>query len=181
MNKRTKDVVGKTFELYLSREVIARRVSELGRKISRDFEGRTVVLLCVLKGSFIFAADLIRCLEIDCEFQTISAKSYGNSMGTSGKVRISGLNENALAGKDVLIVEDIIDTGNTMASLINHLEKFTPKSINICSLLHKPDLLERDININYLGFNIPPKFVVGYGLDYAEKGRQYPDIYALTD
>lgn len=180
MKGKAIEVGGKAFELYISKEVIARRVGEMGRKINHDFEGRTIVLLCVLNGSFIFAADLIRSLDIDCEFMTISAKSYGGLMESSGEVKVSGFNESNISGKDILIVEDIIDTGNTMDALINYLEKFTPDSINVCSLLLKPGLLEKDIDIDYLGFKIPSKFVVGFGLDYAEKGRQYPDIYALT-
>ncbi len=180
MKAKSISLGGKRFGLYISKEMIARRVRELGREINHDFEGKTLVLLCVLNGSFIFAADLIRSLKIDCEFQTISAKSYGDLMESSGGVEISGLGEGIIGGKDILIVEDIVDTGNTMAALVNFLEKLSPLSINICSLLHKPELLVNEINIKYLGFTIPPRFVVGYGLDCAGKGRQFPDIYALT-
>ena len=164
------------FEEYISCEIIQERVKEIAKEISSDYKDKELVILITLKGAIIFAADLIRELTIPVRIETIVAKSYGTKLVTSGKVDIinNGLD---LKNKDIVIVEDIVDTGITMRHLLENLEKEGPQSIAICSFLFKPENIIEEVEIKYCGFSIPPLFVVGYGLDYAEQGRNLKDIY----
>ncbi len=164
------------FEKYIDREVIRNRVKELGKAISKDYAGKEPTILITLKGAMVFAADLIREISLTVRIETVIAKSYGMKIETSGEVNIIK-NDIDIKDKDVIIVEDIIDTGITMTKLLKNLKQDEPKSISVCSLLFKPDKIIENVDIKYLGFSIDPLFVVGYGIDYAEQGRNLKDIY----
>jgi len=149
----------------------------LGKTISRDYSGKYLVLIGVLKGSVIFIADLVRALEINVTFDFMAVSSYGCATQSSGVVKILKDLDTNIEGKDVLIVEDIIDSGLTLKYLIENLKTRNPASLKICTLLDKPTRRKAAIKIDYCGFQIPDAFVVGYGLDYAEKYRNYPAIF----
>ncbi len=161
----------------LSQEVIAARVRELGAQITREYANRNLVLVVVLKGSFLFAADLCRAIELyDLRIDFLGVRSYGEGTETSGVVQITQDLSKPIAGEDVLIVEDIVDTGLTIAHLMDLFRTRQPKSVKVCSLLHKPARARVNVKVDYLGFTIEDKFVVGYGLDFAEKYRNLPYI-----
>jgi len=169
----------KTFETYLTEVQLEQRIQELGAQITADFEGEELVLLGVLNGSFLFVADLVRAipLSIACEFIKISSYS---GMESSGKVtEVIGI-PSSLAGKNVVIVEDIVDTGKSMAFLLQKLTAFHPKRVAIATLLFKKEAFTFNYPLDYVGFEIPNKFVVGFGLDYDGLGRNYPEIYQLS-
>lgn len=160
---------------------IKQRIQDLGAEISFDFRGKEVVALSILKGSFIFFADLIRSIDLplSCEFMGVS--SYGNKTTSSGEVKVTLDLTEPIQGKHVLIVEDIVDTGLTMQYLINTLKSRKPASIRICSLLYKPDSMKTEIDIDYIGFKLAKEFVVGYGLDYAGRFRHLPYIGVIEN
>ncbi len=169
----------KTFKPSISEEEIKRRVKELAEQISRDFKYRNPLLLGVLNGSFIFAADLMREITIPCEISFVKLASYQGVM-SSGKVKeVIGINED-LAGRHVIIVEDIVDTGRTMKQMIESLGTRRPASVHICTLFVKPEKLQEKLNIDYAAFSIPNDFIVGYGLDYDQQGRGLKEIYTLA-
>lgn len=180
IDNNTLQINGKIFKKYLNSKKINIIVSKLSERINSDFKDKKPFFLLVLNGSIIFGADLLRKINLDCSITTISAKSYGNKMTSSGKVVLGNLSKD-LSNKDIVIVEDIIDSGYTMKKIIDEISKIKPASIKIVSLLSKPSRRKVDLHIDYIGIEIPDKFVVGYGLDYAEKGRNLPDIYALND
>lgn len=159
-----------------SAEQVAKRVRELGAEITRDYQGLDLTIVSVLKGSFLFMADLCRHIDLHLACEFLGLQSYGDATTTSGVVRITSDLTRPIAGKDVLIVEDIVDTGLTMAYLQEFLKTRHPRSVKLCALLHKPDRAVKPITIDYLGFTIPNKFVVGYGLDYEQKCRNLPYI-----
>lgn len=161
--------------LYTEAEIQA-KVKEIGEKIKQDFEGEEVVLICILKGSFIFTADLARCIGDNATIDFMEASSYGDSTVSSGNVRILKDIETDVSGKHVILVEDIIDTGNTLAFLRKMFEKRNVKSVSIATFLSKPARRTIYIEPEYVGFNIPDEFVLGYGMDYAEKFRNLPYI-----
>lgn len=164
------------FELMISKEEIRARVSQIGGWISEHYKGQNPVFIAILNGSFIFAADLMRAVTIDCEISFVKLASYIGEK-SSGKIdELIGLNTD-LKGRTVIIVEDIIDSGNTLTRFVPMLEEMGPNSISIATLLIKPEALEHDIIVDYTAFEIDPKFVVGYGLDYRELGRNLPGIY----
>lgn len=166
----------------LSQEQIAARVKELGAQITRDFQGRTVALVVVLKGSFVFAADLCRAIDIpDLRVDFLGVRSYGEGTETSGVVQITQDLSQPIAGEDVIIVEDIVDTGLTIAHLMELLRTRQPRSVHVCALLHKPARARVAVNVDYLGFTIEDQFVVGYGLDFAERYRHLPYIGILGE
>jgi hypoxanthine phosphoribosyltransferase len=167
------------FELFLSREEIQARLVELGAKISSDFQGEDVVLLGVLNGSFVFMADLAReiDLQLTCEFLKIA--SYTGTESTGEVKSILGFSRD-LTGKSVLIVEDIVDTGISMKYLVSELSKHNPKRLAIATLLFKREAFRFNYPLDYVGFEIPNKFVVGYGLDYDGLGRNLPELYQLS-
>ena len=170
----------KTFETSIPEAVIKERVKELAQQISHDMEGKNPLLLGVLNGSFIFAADLMREITIPCEVSFVKLASY-QGVTSTGKVReVIGINED-LKGRHVIIVEDIVDTGRTMKQMIESLGTRNPASVRICTLFVKPDKLEERINIDYAAFSIPNDFIVGYGLDYDQQGRQLKEIYTLAE
>ncbi|MDP3274381.1 MAG: hypoxanthine phosphoribosyltransferase [Deltaproteobacteria bacterium] len=164
-------------KVMLSREQIAARVAELGAQITSDYRDRPLVLVPILKGSFLFAADLARAIDlVDVRIDFLGLRSYGSGVETSGVVQITYDLGAPIEDQDVLIVEDIVDTGLSMRYLLDNLATRRPRSVKICSLLHKPARTRAKIDIDYLGFTIEDKFVVGYGLDYAEKFRNLPFI-----
>lgn len=165
--------------VYIDRERIRARVSELGAAIDRDYVDGSLVLLCVLKGSFIFAADLARAIARPLRVEFLGLQSYGDGTSTSGAVQITQDLTRPIEGDDVLIVEDIVDTGLTSAFLMQQLELRKPRSVRLCALLHKPARAVRAVDIDYLGFTIDDVFVVGYGLDHAQYHRNLPDICRL--
>ncbi len=160
----------------LSSEQIAKRVRELGEQISKDYVGKKLVLVCVLKGSFLFTADLCRWIDAPLRIEFLGVQSYGEGTVSSGYVQITQDLTRPIDGEDVLIVEDIVDTGLTIAHLMDLFHTRRPNSLKVCSLLHKPARCKIKVPIDYLGFTIEDKFVVGYGLDWAERYRNLPFI-----
>jgi hypoxanthine phosphoribosyltransferase len=174
------DIHGKRFRLFMTRDEIAHIVAELANQIRRDYAGKHPLCLIVLKGAIIFAADLLRQLAIPCSVETIRARSYGTEMTSSGTVQIEPpILE--LRGREVLLIEDIVDTGLTLRALVRFIEEHQPASLRIVALLAKPAARTLRVPLAYIGKEIPPVFVVGYGMDYAEAGRELPDLYALAD
>ena len=163
----------------LSSEAIGERVRELGAAITRDYEGRSLVLVSILKGSFIFAADLARAIALPVRIEFLGVRSYGQGTTSSGVVQITQDLNNPIEGEDVLLVEDIVDTGLTIAHLLELLRTRLPRTLKVCALLHKPARLCTPVPIEYLGFTIEDHFVVGYGLDRAEAYRNLPYIGVL--
>jgi hypoxanthine phosphoribosyltransferase len=160
----------------LSKEEIATRVHELGAEITRDYQGRNLVLVCVLKGSFVFAADLARSIDLPLRVDFLGVRSYGEGTESSGVVQITQDLSRPIEHEDVLLVEDIVDTGLTIAHLMDLLRTRAPASVKVCSLLHKPARAKVAVHIDYLGFTIEDRFVVGYGLDVGERHRNLPYI-----
>lgn len=169
----------KTFETSIPEAEIQRRVKAVAERINHDFEGRRPLLLSVLNGSFIFAADLMRNLTIDCEISFVKVASYEGTESTGTVKKLIGVSV-PLKGRDVIIVEDIVDTGATMQSMLKMLEEYEPKSLHICTLLTKPEKLKVPLNIEYCAIEIPNDFIVGYGLDYDQLGRNLRDIYTVV-
>lgn len=170
-----------SYEIILNENQIKERVVELGRQITLDYGERDLVLIAVLKGSLLFFADLIRSIYLPILTDIISVSSYNGSMNSSGDVKIVSDISIPVKDKDILIVEDIIDTGATSKFLFNHFKNLKPRSFGICTLLNKQQarIPSYDININYIGFDVPDKFLIGYGLDYQEKYRNLPYIAAV--
>ncbi|MEA3548122.1 MAG: hypoxanthine phosphoribosyltransferase [Thermodesulfobacteriota bacterium] len=168
-------------KMILSRQEIQARVRELGRTISRDYQGGKLVMIGVLNGAFIFMADLARAIDLQLEVDFIRVASYGQSDSSSGKISLSKDVEMDLAGKDVLLVEDIIDTGRTLAYLKDYFSRHRAASVKICALIDKKERREVEIEADYVGFDVVEGFLVGYGLDFAEQYRQFPDVYHLEN
>jgi hypoxanthine phosphoribosyltransferase len=166
-------------EVLFDREELKNKVAELGSKITEEYRGREVLVVGILKGAFIFMADLIREIQIPLEIDFMDISSYGISTSSSGEVRIIKDLENSIQDKDVLIVEDIVDTGLTLKYITELLKTRNPRSVKICCLLDKPSRRKTDIQADYVGYTIPDRFVVGYGLDYAEQYRNYPAVCVL--
>lgn len=173
------DPAGKDLEILLTREAIARRVRELGAQISTDYRGRPVRLIGILKGAWVFLADLVRCLDLDVTVDFLSFTSYGDGLESSGTVKITKDLDQPIAGLDVLVVEDILDTGRTFEYLLGVLVAHKPRSLNVVTLLDKPSRRVRPVKADYVGFTIPDVFVVGYGLDCAHQYRNLPDIRTI--
>jgi hypoxanthine phosphoribosyltransferase len=166
-------------EVLVSAEQITARITELAKEIDADYAGREPVLVGILKGAAMFMSDLARVLERPSTMEFMAVSSYGSGTQSSGVVRILKDLDRDIAGQDVLIVEDIIDSGLTLSWLLKNLKARNPSSISIVTLLRKPDALKVDVHVNYVGFDIPNEFVVGYGLDYAERYRDLPYIGRL--
>ncbi len=167
--------------VYLSREQIQRRVRELGQTITRDLRGKEIVCIAILKGSVIFLADLIREIHLPLSVDFLGASSYGTGTSSSGVVKLTMDLSRSIEGKDVLIVEDIVDTGLTLDYLLENLRTRNPASIRLCTLLLKPARLKKSVPIDYLGFTIDDRFVVGYGLDHGEFYRNLPYLGYLDE
>ena len=165
-------------EVYITAEELDREISKLASKINKDYDGQEIVLICVLKGSFMFFADLVRKLDVDLRTHFVTASSYGAGTVSSGKVisSIDDLKKEYIQNKNVIIIEDIVDTGLTISKLKNLMEGRSPKSLKLASLLHKPARTEHKVDIDYLGFEIEDKFVIGYGLDFNGLYRELPYI-----
>src|SRR5215469_394950 len=160
----------------LSSGQIAERVKELGAQITKDYQDKSLVIVCVLKGSFVFAADLARHIQLPLRIDFLGTRSYGEGTESSGVVQSTQDLSRPIAEEDVLLVEDIVDTGLTIAHLMDLLRTRQPRSVKVCALLHKPARAKVEVKIDYLGFTIEDRFVVGYGLDFAEKYRNIPYI-----
>jgi hypoxanthine phosphoribosyltransferase len=167
-------------EILVQPDELARRVRELGAEISRDYEGREPLLICVLKGAVFFLSDLMRALDVRCEVDFMAVASYGSATESSGVVRILKDLDAAIEGRDVLIVEDIVDSGLTLQYLLRSLGARGPKTLEVCALLTKPERRRVELSPRYVGFEIPDRFVVGYGLDYAERFRNLPYVAVLN-
>ncbi|HEX7310323.1 MAG TPA: hypoxanthine phosphoribosyltransferase [Gaiellaceae bacterium] len=166
-------------KVLIEEDVVAARVAELGSEISNDYAGKDLLLVGVLKGAVFFMADLMRQLSIPCEVDFMAISSYGASTDSSGVVRILKDLDINIEGRDVLVVEDIIDSGLTLSYLIRNLESRNPASLEICALLTKPERREIAVHVRYTGFEIPNEFVIGYGLDFGERYRNLPYVAVL--
>lgn len=162
--------------VLISEEEIDKRIRELGEQISRDYSGKQIHMICVLKGGVFFMCELAKRISLPLTMDFMSVSSYGDAMSTSGRVRIVKDLDHTIEGKDVLIVEDIIDSGNTLHYLVEMLEGRKPASLRLCTLLDKPSRREADVQVQYCGFEIPDAFVVGYGLDYRQVYRNLPYV-----
>ena len=171
----------KVGEILVQPDELAHRVRELAEEISADYAGKNVLLIGVLKGAVFFLADLMRQLDVDCEVDFMAVSSYGSSTDSSGVVRILKDLDSAIEGRHVLIVEDIVDSGLTLSYLFRMLRGRKPASLEVCALLTKPDRREVDMPIKYVGFEIPNKFAIGYGLDHAERYRNLPYVAVLSE
>jgi len=168
--------MSETIKVLISEEDVDKRIQEIGEKISRDYAGREVHLVCVLKGGTFFMCELAKRITIPVSIDFMSVSSYGNDTKSSGVVKIVKDLDEPLKGKDVIVVEDIVDSGRTLSYLLNILKERGPASMSLCTLLDKPDRRVVDVAVDYTGFEIPDHFVVGYGLDYAQKYRNLPFI-----
>jgi len=166
------------FVRYLHRDTLKARIQELGRDISIDYQDKYPVFIVILNGAFMFAADLVRATALECQLEFVKLASYENLQSTGTVKKILGL-PISLTNRHVIIVEDIVDTGRTMATMMEDLKAMQPASISVATLLLKPDCLEIPIDSTYVGFEIPNEFVIGYGLDLDGKARNLPDIYQL--
>ena len=166
-------------EVLFSEEQLKARVAEIARQIEADYAGKEIMLISVLRGSFIFMADLCRAIHLPCTLDFMSVSSYGKSTTSSGQVQITKDLSEDISGLHVIVVEDILDSGNTLSYLLKILENRHPASIRLCTLLDKPERRVKPVEVHYTGFSIPDAFVVGYGLDYAEKYRNLPYIGVL--
>ena len=168
-------------EILVQPDDLQHRVRELGAEITRDYAGREPLLVCVLKGAVFFLSDLMRAIDLPCEVDFMAIASYGSATQSSGVVRILKDLDAVIAGRDVIIVEDIVDSGLTLQYLMRTLEARKPASLEVCALLTKPERLEVDLSPRYVGFEIPNRFAVGYSLDHAERYRNLPYVAALRD
>jgi hypoxanthine phosphoribosyltransferase len=176
----TVKIIDKTFKTSISESEIKVRVKAVAARISQDMEGKNPLLLGVLNGSFIFAADLMREITIPCEISFVKLASYQGITSTGKVHEVLGINED-LTNRHVIIVEDIVDTGRTMKQMIESLGTRNPASVDICTLFVKPDKLQENLDIKYAAFSIPNDFIVGYGLDYDQQGRNLKEIYTLVE
>ena len=167
-------------QILVGTEELDRRIAELGDEISRDYEGKDLLLVGILKGAVLFLSDLLRRIEVPAEVDFMAVASYGNATKSSGVVQILKDLEEAIEGRDVLIVEDIVDTGLTLRYLLETLESRNPRSLGVCALLSKREARIVEVPVEYVGFEIPNEFVVGYGLDYQQRYRGLPYVGVLN-
>ncbi len=168
--------MGERIRELISEADVAKRIAEMGAQISKDYEGEDVYLLCILKGGVFFTTELAKHITVPVTIDFMSVSSYGSETTSSGIVRIVKDLDTPIEGKNVLIAEDIVDTGRTLAYLMEHLKQRKPKSLKLCTLLDKPDRRVSDVHVDYTGFEIPDEFVVGYGLDYDQRYRNLPYV-----
>ena len=166
-------------EVLFSEEQLSSRVNEIARQITQDYHGKEIVLISVLRGSFVFMADLCRRIDLPCTVDFMAVSSYGAGTTSSGQVKITKDLSESIEGRDIIVVEDILDSGNTLSYLLQILQARHPASMKLCTLLDKPDRRIKPVHVDYSGFSIPDEFVVGYGLDFAEKYRNLPYIGLL--
>ena len=167
-------------QVLIPQEKVEARIRELAEQISRDYEGGSVLLICILKGSIFVTCELAKNLSIPVTLDFMSVSSYGNGTTSSGKIKMVKDLEGPIYGQDVIVIEDIIDTGRTLQYLMENLWERHPNSLRLCTLLDKPDRRVSDVKVDYTGFTIPDEFVVGYGLDYAQRYRNLPYIGVLS-
>ncbi len=170
----------KKFRPFIDSETIQTRVAELGKEIDRDFHGKVPLFIAILNGSFVFASDLFRCITIEAEISFIKLASYKGTSSTGNVVTAIGMEEN-LKDRHVIILEDIIDTGKTLHAFLPEISDRGPASLKIATFLSKPDALKHPVKADYVGFEIPDKFVLGYGLDYDGLGRNLPELYEIVE
>ena len=173
-------LLDKDFRLFLPENLIQKKISEMGEQISRDYKGKELLLVAILNGAFLFAADLIRNLSIPTSIQFMQIASYGNEMQSQGKANLILDLTTSAKDRHVLMLEDIVDSGLTSQFLYKHLQQHQPASLKLATLLFKPETFKATVRPDYVGFEIPPAFVVGYGMDYAQQGRGLRSIYRLT-
>ncbi|MEX2641596.1 MAG: hypoxanthine phosphoribosyltransferase [Balneolales bacterium] len=171
---------GERFDLYISQDDIAARIMQLAHKINRDYEGKHPIFIGILNGAFIFLADLMRQLSIECEVDFLKLSSYGDEKVSSGSVTERKELDADIAGRHVVLVEDIVDTGLSIHYIMDKLKQKKPESVSVLTLLHKKEATRHRVKLDYIGFEIPTRFVLGYGMDFAQDGRQLPHIYALS-
>jgi hypoxanthine phosphoribosyltransferase len=167
------------FQPYISAEEINKSVTDIAKKIDNEFEGKNPLFICVLSGSFIFASDLLKKVSIPCNIEFVRLKSYEGTSSSEIVREVLGLNSD-IKGRDIIIIEDIVDTGHTLAHFFDYLKSYEPNSVKLASLIFKKEAFQKDFKIDYLGFEIENKFIVGYGLDYNEYGRNLDAIYQLV-
>jgi len=181
MNQVRNELSAAVSEILIDEETLHGRIAELGAQVSDDYRGEDLLLIGVLKGAIFFMADLMRSIEIPCEVDFMAISSYGAGIDSSGVVRILKDLDVSIEGRNVLVVEDIIDSGLTLSYMLRNLEAREPASLEVCALLTKPDRRENDVVCRYVGFEIPNRFVIGYGLDFAERYRNLPFVGVLRD
>ena len=181
MNQVRNELSAAVSEILIDEETLHSRIVELGAQISDDYRGEDLLLIGVLKGAIFFMADLMRSIDIPCEVDFMAISSYGAGIDSSGVVRILKDLDVSIEGRNVLVVEDIIDSGLTLSYLLRNLEARDPASLEVCALLTKPERRENDVACRYVGFEIPNRFVIGYGLDFAERYRNLPFVGVLRD
>ena len=164
---------------YISEEKVGEKIRQLGELISKDYDGEELYVICIMKGAVYFATELTKRISVPVIIDFMAASSYGDDTESSGVVKITRDLDESLNGRNVLVVEDIIDTGRTLHYLIELLKKRNPKSLKLCALLDKPERRVADVDVDYVGFQVPDEFIVGYGLDYAQKYRNLPYIGLL--
>lgn len=168
--------MAETIKVMISEEEVDKKIAEMGKQLSEDYAGKQIHMICVLKGGVFFMTELAKRVTVPVSLDFMCAKSYGDGTVSTGTLTITKDLDDSIEGKDVLVVEDIIDTGNTLSHLMVNLAERNPKSLKLCTLLDKPDRRTKVIESDYVGFTIPDEFVVGYGLDYAQKYRNLPYI-----
>ncbi len=177
---KTVKIKDKEFSLSISGETIQQEISRVATSIDKDLADKNPLFLCVLNGSFMFAADLMKQISIPCEVSFVKLASYSGTSSTGNTKELIGLNE-SIEGRTVVVVEDIVDTGHTMKGLLEQLHSLKPAQIRIATLLYKPQALKVDLELDYVALEIPNDFIVGYGLDYDGQGRNLPDIYKIVE
>ncbi len=163
-------------EVMLSEEKVTKRIEELAAQISKDYEGKELHIICILKGSIFFTCELAKRITVPVTLDFMSVSSYGNDTKSSGVIKIAKDLDESILERDVLVIEDIVDSGNTLSYLLDMLQNRQPKSLKLCTLLDKPERRRKPVDVDYIGFEIPDEFVVGFGLDYAQKYRNLPFI-----
>lgn len=172
---------GEKFVPFITREQIDERLIQMGRQLDRDFEGKKPIFIGILNGAFIFLADIMRHVSIDCEVDFMKLSSYGDEKVSSGQVTELKHIDAKIEDRHVILVEDIVDTGLSMQYMVKRIKENSPASVSVCTLLHKKAATKYDVQLDYVGFEIPDAFVLGYGLDYAQEGRNLSQIYVIED
>lgn len=172
---------GEPFKIFITREQIEERLAQMGRQLDKDYDGKQPIFIGILNGAFIFLADLMRHVSITCEVDFMKLSSYGDEKLSSGQVTELKHIDAKIEGRHVILVEDIVDTGLSMQFILKNIKKNNPASVRVCTLLHKKEATKYTVPLDYVGFEIPNAFVLGYGLDYAQEGRNLPQIYVLDN
>ena len=170
---------GETFKIFITKDQIDERMNQLGNQLDKDYAGKKPIFIGILNGAFIFLADIMRHVSIDCEVDFMKLSSYGDQKVSSGQVTELKHIDAKIEGRHVILVEDIVDTGLSMNYIVKRIKENNPASVAVCTLLHKKEATKHDVQLDYVGFEIPNAFVLGYGLDYAQEGRNLSQIYVL--